>query len=389
MHPQCTRSATWQVRHAVTSDVVATWTGRHADALRQALRMTNERFAAHLGVAARTVANWRARPDVVPMPGTQEILDAALARAPEPTKKQFQLLLAADERSEPTPAVSTASVPAAPSAVDELVGLTAWITGTNASDEAVDHLARSTTTLADLHTQIPPRQVLGDVLRLHEQTRTLLRSGKQRLRQTRDLIKIDGDLLAHASVLFSDLNRNRTAERYGNAALLFLQEAEANPAIAWYVLAKVARWEHRYAESADLAARGAEYRPANATTLQLACYEANAAALHGDITRARRALAHADKIAESLPRRSGRLAVGMVVPDGAASDLQPLSGTTGTRPHRRSRRGSHCRCGMGCRRPAHSEYVGADPGGSCHRPAHARLTRRGHRGSHAGAGAPS
>jgi hypothetical protein len=182
---------------------------------------------------------------------------------------------------------------AAPSAVDELAGLTAWITGTNASDEAVDHLARSTTTLADLHTQLPPRQVLGDVLRLHEQTRTLLRSGKQRLRQTRDLIKID--LLAHASVLFSDLNRDQTAERYGNAALLFLQEAEANPAIAWYVLAKVARWEHRYAEAADLAARGAEYRPANATTLQLTCYEANAAALHGDITRARRALAHTDK----------------------------------------------------------------------------------------------
>ena len=37
-------------------EVIASWTGRHADALRQALRMTNESFAEHLGVAVRTVA---------------------------------------------------------------------------------------------------------------------------------------------------------------------------------------------------------------------------------------------------------------------------------------------------------------------------------------------
>ena len=31
--------------------VIASWTGGQADALRQALRMTNESFAEHLGVA--------------------------------------------------------------------------------------------------------------------------------------------------------------------------------------------------------------------------------------------------------------------------------------------------------------------------------------------------
>ena len=39
--------------------VVATWTGARADALRRALRMTNESYAEHLGVAVRTVAYWR------------------------------------------------------------------------------------------------------------------------------------------------------------------------------------------------------------------------------------------------------------------------------------------------------------------------------------------
>ena len=53
-------------------DVVASWTGDRADALRQALRMTNESFAGHLGVAVRTVAYWRNRPEIVPRPAMQE-----------------------------------------------------------------------------------------------------------------------------------------------------------------------------------------------------------------------------------------------------------------------------------------------------------------------------
>lgn len=77
-------------------DVVASWTGARADALREALRMSNEGFAAHLGVAVRTVANWRARPEVVPRPAAQEILDAALARAPGNAQEQFRMLLSAD-----------------------------------------------------------------------------------------------------------------------------------------------------------------------------------------------------------------------------------------------------------------------------------------------------
>ena len=67
-------------------EVVRTWTGREADALRQALRMTNEAFASHLGVAVRTVADWRKRPDMIPRPAMQETLDAALERAAERAK---------------------------------------------------------------------------------------------------------------------------------------------------------------------------------------------------------------------------------------------------------------------------------------------------------------
>jgi transcriptional regulator with XRE-family HTH domain len=72
--------------------VITSWTGRQADALRQALRMTNESFAEHLGVSVRTVANWRKRPEIRPQPGMQELLDVALERSPDRIKAQFSQL---------------------------------------------------------------------------------------------------------------------------------------------------------------------------------------------------------------------------------------------------------------------------------------------------------
>ena len=60
--------------------VIASWTGSHADALRQSLRMTNESFAEYLGVGVRTVASWRKRPKIIPEPANQDALDTALER---------------------------------------------------------------------------------------------------------------------------------------------------------------------------------------------------------------------------------------------------------------------------------------------------------------------
>jgi hypothetical protein len=73
--------------------VIAEWTGGHADALRKALRMTNESFADHLGIAVRTVAYWRKRTETRPKAVMQEVLDAALEGAPDRAKAQFALLV--------------------------------------------------------------------------------------------------------------------------------------------------------------------------------------------------------------------------------------------------------------------------------------------------------
>ena len=73
---------------------IPSWTNARADALRQALRMTNESCADHLGLSVRTVAYWRERPNSIPQQRTQEILDAALERASDQAKARFARLLA-------------------------------------------------------------------------------------------------------------------------------------------------------------------------------------------------------------------------------------------------------------------------------------------------------
>jgi hypothetical protein len=73
--------------------VIASWTGRQADALRRSLRMSNESFAVYLDVAARTVANWRKNPDVIPTPNNQKLLDSGLARASDQEKANFAMLV--------------------------------------------------------------------------------------------------------------------------------------------------------------------------------------------------------------------------------------------------------------------------------------------------------
>jgi len=77
--------------------IIEEWTGRHAHALRTALRMTNEAFAEHLGVAPRTVTKWRERPDMAPSQHLQQALDTSLRQAPPDARVRFAANLGLDE----------------------------------------------------------------------------------------------------------------------------------------------------------------------------------------------------------------------------------------------------------------------------------------------------
>ena len=82
-------------------DSVQLWTGRAACSLQAALRMSNESFAAHLGIAARTVAMWHQKPDRVPQPEIQQALDTTLARADEGSQEQIRQQPAQVRRDDP------------------------------------------------------------------------------------------------------------------------------------------------------------------------------------------------------------------------------------------------------------------------------------------------
>lgn len=75
--------------------VVDSWTGRHASALRNALRMSNEAFANHLGVAVRTVAKWEANQRTVLTPTLQAAMDTTLGQTTDDVQERFWLLLGA------------------------------------------------------------------------------------------------------------------------------------------------------------------------------------------------------------------------------------------------------------------------------------------------------
>lgn len=73
-------------------DVVATWTGADAEALRTAYRMSGEAFAEKLGVGVRTVRGWKSDPTMIITLINEESLDTLLAQAPEPVRERFLLL---------------------------------------------------------------------------------------------------------------------------------------------------------------------------------------------------------------------------------------------------------------------------------------------------------
>jgi hypothetical protein len=278
----------------VVAELVATWTGWHADALRQALRMTNEEFAEHLNVALRTVVYWRTRPEMVPRQGMQQILDAALERAPDLALAQFRRLLAERDSSNPRPVAMAA-------ASDDPASLTEWLTATSTSDEEVERIDGAAAALAEAHPLTSAGALLAGARQLQAKVQRLLTGGRLRHRQERELLRVNGMVLAHESLLLSDLRAGQQADDYGNAALAYLSEAGASEAPGWYVLAKNARWRNQPAVAADLASGGRRHGASGPMGVQLACYEANASALDGDASRARAAMRHAEEQAAALP----------------------------------------------------------------------------------------
>ena len=203
---------------------------------------------------------------------------------------------------------------------------------------------------------MPAAKVLREVLGVHRAAHALLRGGRQRLAQTRELLRIDSALLAHACLLLGDLGKYEAARAYGSAALLCAQEAGADEGLAWTAMAKTARWQDRFAEAAGLAARGFEASGQAPVRAELAYREANAIALFGDAPRARAALQQGRRGLRG-PRRRRHFC--LVVLAGPPGDLHPV----GLHPHRRPGR-------RAARRPRRRTPTGTQAAGRSRPPGH-------------------
>lgn len=92
------------------------------------------------------------------------------------------------------------------------------LTASATSNEVIGRLDRAVIALAEMHTQVPAKRLLGQASQLHRQAQDLLH-GRLRLSQRRDLFRIESGVLAHTCLLLGDINRDQTAEEYGCVAL--------------------------------------------------------------------------------------------------------------------------------------------------------------------------
>lgn len=82
-----------QHRTGPAMTAVAVWTGAKAEALRQAIRLSQEAFAERLGMSTRTVARWHAQPHVELRAATSDYLDTLLTGLDAPARARFRSLL--------------------------------------------------------------------------------------------------------------------------------------------------------------------------------------------------------------------------------------------------------------------------------------------------------
>ena len=164
-------------------NVIDVWSGRRAASLQKAMRLSNEAFAAHLGIATRTVANWHDKPCMEPMPVNQEALDTALSRASDEVQERFRLVMqSAEAESVPTAEVEPRLAPPVVGsmflAIARESSTEAFLRATEIGSDAIQYLqeqagrvARDYDVLTPVSTFGNAREVRDFALRLAEITR--------------------------------------------------------------------------------------------------------------------------------------------------------------------------------------------------------------------------
>jgi tetratricopeptide (TPR) repeat protein len=185
---------------------------------------------------------------------------------------------------------------------DRISELVAWVEETNMGDGTLGYLDGATSQLAHDCLSTPPIRSHERAASLTRRVFDLLRSGHQRIGQTRDLYVIAGKLCAVLSWVSSDLGQLVAAEGHIRNGWTLAEQADHNGLRALLLCArsKNAFWNSRYADAAMYARRGYEYDPPGTARVLLACQESDALQALGKIDEARKVLDLAERSLDNI-----------------------------------------------------------------------------------------
>jgi len=171
----------------------------------------------------------------------------------------------------------------------------------------------------------PPYPLLLAVKRLRDRVFTKLQ-GRQRPDQTRDLYVVASQVCGMLAWMSGDLAYQRAAQTHAWTAWVCAEQANHDAARAWVRAgqAKLAYWDARYVESAQLAEDGLRYACTGSVHTMLASQMARALARAGRADQAGQALGRARTERE---RASGEDEVGGGFGQSAAQDCY-MAGST-------------------------------------------------------------
>jgi transcriptional regulator with XRE-family HTH domain/tetratricopeptide (TPR) repeat protein len=191
---------------------------------------------------------------------------------------------------------------------DQISELVSWAEATNVGDGTLAYLDDATLRLARDCLTVPPFRTRERASVLVSRIFGILKEGRQRIGQTRDLYVTAGKLCAILSWVSSDLGQLAAAEAHARNGWALAEQADHNGLRALVLCAQSKNefWNGRYASAATYARRGYDFKPPGSARILLACQEADAFQAMGSLDDARETLGRAVRTQEGI-RQSDEL----------------------------------------------------------------------------------
>jgi hypothetical protein len=177
---------------------------------------------------------------------------------------------------------------------DESLLLGEWVGMSEVADATIEQYASQARRLAKVFEYAMSLPLLLETRRLRDRVAFQLR-GHQRLGQARELYLIAAQVCGLLAWMSGDAGNYRAADTHAWTAWMCAEQADHDGARAWVraTQAKLAYWDGRFAESAQLAEDGLSYASDDSAHVFLALFQARAHARVGEFREAALALGQA------------------------------------------------------------------------------------------------